>query len=94
MTALPIPPSISPRALAEQTMEDVAFARRMKVEAAIVLVMKRLRIADAERVFSEASKVVHFNMTKKDFDSGLASCIDKCYLDKREEDGLIVFSPD
>jgi hypothetical protein len=92
--SLPIPPSVSPRALAEQTMEDVAFSRTKKVQAALVLVMKRLKIAEPDALFTAASKVVHFAMTKKDFDLGLAACIEGSFLAKRDEDGLIVFVPD
>jgi hypothetical protein len=94
VVTLPIPPSDSPRALAEQTMEDVAFSRTKKVEAALVLVMKRVRITDPATLFAEAAKVVHFVMTKKDFDIGLAACIEGLFLAKREEDGLIIFVPD
>jgi hypothetical protein len=94
LVTLPIPPSVSPHALAEETMENVAFSRGKKVQAALVLVMKRLRLTDAEKLFREAAKVVHFAMTKKDFDGGLAACIESAFLAQREEDGLILFVPD
>jgi hypothetical protein len=85
---LPIPLSISPNMLAEHTMEEVAFSKRMKVEAAIVLVMKRLKIADPAELFLEAAVLVHFPMTQDDFDSGVKSCLDKCYLHRTPDDRL------
>jgi hypothetical protein len=93
LTNPPTPAAISPKAMAKKTMEDVAWDRGMKIEAALVLTMKRPRIADVDRLFDDASNVVHFHMTRADFENGLNSCLEKSFLLK-DDDGLIVFSTD
>jgi hypothetical protein len=93
LTNLPTPAAISPKAMADKTMEDVAWARRLKIEAALVLTMKRLRIVDVDRLFDETANIVHFHLTRADFDNGLNSCLEKSFMLKND-DGQIVFSTD
>lgn len=89
---LPVPLAISPRQMTDQTIEEVEWSRKIKIEAAIVLVMKRLKVAAEDKIHSECLRIINFNMNRRDFDGALASCLEKAYLVKNDE-GDFLFTP-
>ena len=89
---LPTPLALSPRQRSDRTIEEVEWARKMKIEAAIVLIMKRLKASTEDQIHSECLRIINFNMNRKDFDAAIASCIEKSYL-TRGDDDLLMFSP-
>ena len=89
---LPTPLAMSPRQMSDRTIEEVEWARKMKIEAAIVLIMKRLKASTQDQIHSECLRIINFNMNRKDFDAAIASCIEKSYL-TRGPDDLLMFSP-
>jgi hypothetical protein len=89
-----VPDGISPKQNDEKCMEEVAWARGMKLEALIVLTTKKMKLATESELYDEARNTVtlmNFCVARRDFDSALQSCIVKQYV-VRTDDGKIMFS--
>jgi hypothetical protein len=85
---LPIIDPLAPKPQEERSGEDVARAQRLRVEAAIILVMKRMKKASGDEAFSEATKAVNFGIARRDFDAGVKSFLEKSWLVKDEQGQL------
>jgi hypothetical protein len=92
---LPVPAVIGPKKMGEKDIEDMTWSRSIKVEAAIVMTMKRMGIGSADVVFEETSTSVtsmNFSVTRKDFDAAMKALVEKGYLFV-DDDGTFVFAP-
>ncbi|KAH0790387.1 hypothetical protein GPJ56_005683 [Histomonas meleagridis] len=78
---LPVPSFLSPKKMKKQTIDEIFAIRKMKIEAALVMIMKRLRSSNKEKLLVELKNSSQFDVTKEDFEMCLNSLIEKSFFE-------------
>ena len=75
--------------LKNEKMGDIFAMRRMRIEAALVLTMKRLKVAQKEVLFEKMKENVNFRASNEDLEKCLSDLITKSYIIKDEKDNIV-----
>ncbi|KAK8895795.1 hypothetical protein M9Y10_013680 [Tritrichomonas musculus] len=86
---LPDPSLLTPKMLKNEKMGDIFAMRRMRIEAALVLTMKRLKVAQKEVLFEKMKENVNFRASNEDLEKCLSDLITKSYIIKDEKDNIV-----
>ena len=86
---LQLPSFLSPHRIKNKETEELFQFRKMKIECAIVWIMKQKRILEQDELYNITKKSFPFQFTNEDFNECVNSLINKEYL--KRTDGKIEY---